>query len=76
MFRTFLLLTEEDMASCSRTFWKPKSAEEERKLTENAILKSTRAVKKWSEKNFLEWQNGRKNKNPAIEPLRLHNWQI
>ena len=30
MFRTFLLLTEEDMAS--RTFRKPKSAEEERNL--------------------------------------------
>ena len=23
---------------------------------------------KWSVKIFLEWQNGRKNKNPAIEP--------
>ena len=59
MFRTFLLLTEEDMASCSRT------------LIENAILKSIRAKTKWSVKKFLEWQNGRKNKNPAIEPLRL-----
>ena len=73
VFWTFLLLTEEDMASCSRAFWKPKSAEEVRNLIENAILKSTRAVRKWSVKNFLEWQNCRKNKNPAIEPLRLHN---
>ena len=46
-FRTFLLrttLTEEDI--CSRAFRKPKNAEEERKLIENATLKSTRAVKK------------------------------
>ena len=63
MFWTFLLLTEEDTASCSRAFRKPKSAEEERNLIENAIPKSTRAVK-----IFLEWQNGRKNKNPAIKP--------
>ena len=54
-----------------RTFRKPKSAEEERNLIKNAILKSTRAVTKWSVKKFLEWQNGRKNKHPAIEPLRL-----
>ena len=67
-----------------RTFRKPKSAEEERNLIKNAILKSTRAVRKWSVKKFLEWQNGRKNKHPAIEPLRLrafapsrlHNWQV
>ena len=65
---TFLLLTEEDMASCSRAFRKPKNAAEERNLTENAIPMSTRAVTKWSVKIFLEWQNGRKNKNPAIEP--------
>ena len=36
VFRTFLLLTEEDMASPSRAFRKPKSAEEERNLVENA----------------------------------------
>ena len=48
-FRTFLLrmtLTEEDMVSCSSAFRKPKNAEEERKLIENATPKSTRAVKK------------------------------
>ena len=64
VFWTFLLPTEEDMTSCSRAFRKPKNAEEER----NLIPKSTRAVTKWSVKIFLEWQNGRKNKNPAIEP--------
>ena len=46
VFCTFLLLTEEDMASCSRAFRKPKNAEEERNLIENAIPKSTRAVTK------------------------------
>ena len=56
------------MASCSRAFRKPKSAEEESNLIENAIPKLTRAVTKWSVKIFVEWQNGRKNKNPAIEP--------
>ena len=56
------------MASCSRAFRdrKPKNAEEERNLTENAIPKSTRAVTKWSVKLLVEWQNGRENKNPAI----------
>ena len=53
--------------SCSRTFGKPKSAEEERNLIENAILKSTLAVTKWSVQIFLEWQNVTKNKYPAIE---------
>ena len=33
LFWTFLLLTEEDMASCSRAFRKPKNAEEESKLS-------------------------------------------
>ena len=55
------------MASCSRAFRKPKNAEEESNLIENAIPKSTRAVTKWSVKILLEWQNSRK-KNPAIEP--------
>ena len=48
-FRTFLLLTqltEEDMATCSSAFRKPKNAEEERKLILNATPKSTRAMKK------------------------------
>ena len=44
VFCTFLLLTEEDMASCSRAFRKPKNAEEVRNLIENAIPKLTRAV--------------------------------
>ena len=56
------------MASCSRAFRKPKNVEEERNLIENAIPKSTRAETKWSVKVLVEWQNGRENKNPAIEP--------
>ena len=56
------------MASCSRAFRKPKNAEKERNLIENAIPKSTRAVTKWSVNIFLECQNSRKNKKAAIEP--------
>ena len=67
-FWTFLLLSEEGMASCCVTFRESKSAEEGRNLIENAILKSTCEVTKWWVKIFLEWQNGWKNKNPAIEP--------
>ena len=37
LFWNFLLLTEEDMASCSGAFLKSKSAEEERNLIESAI---------------------------------------
>ena len=48
-FRTILLrttLTEEDMASCSRAFQKPKNAGEEMKLIGNTTPKSARVVKK------------------------------
>ena len=68
MFWTFPLLTEEDMASCSRAFRKPNNAEEVRKLIENATPKLTRAATEWSLKIFREWPNDRKNKNPVIEP--------
>ena len=50
-------LTEEDIASCSRAFRKPKNAEEERKLIENGTPKSTEKI--FVEKIFLEWLNGR-----------------
>ncbi|KAL9977508.1 hypothetical protein ACROYT_G014917 [Oculina patagonica] len=56
------------MASTSRAFRKPKNAQEERKLSESATPKSTQAATKWSLKIFREWQNGRKNRSPAIEP--------
>ena len=70
VFWTFLLLsiTEEDTTSHSRASQKPKNAEEQRNLIQNATPKSARAVTKWSLKVFLEWQNGGKNKNPAIKP--------
>ena len=58
------------MASCSRACGKPKNAEEERNLIENAPQVKTSSDKVGLE-NFsgmAEWQNGRKNKNPAIEP--------
>ncbi|KAL9954400.1 hypothetical protein ACROYT_G041933 [Oculina patagonica] len=61
------------MASTSRACRKPKNAEEERKLLESATPKSTQAVTKWSLKIFREWQNGRKNRSPAIEPCAFRN---
>ena len=54
------------MAS-KRTFRKPKSAEEEKKLLENAVSKSTRSVNKWSKKIFSEWQEARLNKKASDE---------
>ena len=44
-----------------------KMPRKERNLIKNAIPRSTPAVIKWSVKIFLEWQNGRKNKNPAVK---------
>ena len=55
IFRT--TLTEEDIASCSRAFRKPKNAEEDRKLIENGTPKSTILLKKYSLKKIF-W-NGR-----------------
>ena len=54
------------MAS-KRTFRKPKSAEEEKKLLENAVPRSTRSVNKWSMKIFSEWQAARLNKKASDE---------
>jgi hypothetical protein len=54
------------MAS-NRTFRKPKSAEEEKKLLENAVPKSTRGVNKWSMKIFSEWQGTRLSKKSSDE---------
>ena len=66
VFCTFRLLTEEDMASCTRTFWKKKSAEEEGNLIQNVTPKSIRACFNLIF-FFLGWQKGRKYKNLAIE---------
>ena len=54
------------MAS-KRTFRKPKSAEEEKKLLENAVPQPTRSVNKWSMKIFSEWQAARLNKKASDE---------
>ena len=51
-------LSEEDMASCSRAFRKPKNVEEEWKLIENGTPKSANTEKKYSLKTLF-W-NGRK----------------
>ena len=73
MFRNFPVsettLTEEDIASCSRAFRKPKNAEEERKLIENGTPKSTIPLKKW---------NGRMagKQKSSTRTLRIHNWQV
>ena len=52
-----MTLTEEDMASCSIAFQKPKNAEEERKLIENGAPKSTSAVKTFLELPKVGKQN-------------------
>ena len=70
-------LTEEDIASCSRTFRKSQNAEEERKLIENGTPKSTIPLKKYSSKNFF-W-NGRMlvgKQKFSNRALRIHNWQV
>ena len=51
--------------------FRSKNAEEERKLIDNATPKYARAVTKWSLKHFLELQNGMRNKNPAIDAVRI-----
>ena len=62
--------TNDTTTDRSRTFQKPKNAEEERKLIATGIPKSTIPLKKYSLKRiFLEWPNGRYiNKNPVLEP--------
>ena len=69
MCGTFLLqtaLTEENMASCSRAFRKPKNAEKERNVFENATPISTREVTNWSLKIFF--RNGRMVGKSKIQP--------
>ena len=72
VFRNFsslrTTLTEEDIASCSRTFQKPKNAEEERKLIEDTTPNSTIPLKKYSLKKFTGIAGWEVNKNPVLEP--------
>ena len=52
-------LDENIMASKhKRMFRKPKNAEEEKQLLENAVPKSTRSVNKWAMKIFESWIDG------------------
>ena len=64
MFWTFLLLTEEGMASCCRAFRKNKNDEEERNLIQNATW--IRQYVQWQSRHYfvfpLEWKNARKEK--------------
>ena len=66
------VLTEENMASCSRAFRKPKNAEDERKLIENSSPKSTSAVKRLPLKKYF-W-NGRMvgKQKSSTRALRIH----
>ena len=67
-------LEENIMASKhKRTFRKPKNAEEEKQLLENAVPKSTRSVNKWAMKIFSEWQSTRVNKKASEEPSSCTN---
>ena len=67
-------LDENIMASKhKRTFRKPKNAEEEKQLLENAVPKSTRSVNKWAMKIFSEWQSTRVNKKASEEPSSCTN---
>ena len=62
VFCTFLLLTEEDMASCSRTFRKDKNAEEEGNLIQNV---TPRAWFNYYYCIFFFW-DGRREENTKI----------
>ena len=67
-------LDENIMASKhKRTFRKPKNAEEEKQLLENAVPKSTRSVNKWAMKIFSEWRSTRVNKKASEEPSSCTN---
>ena len=52
-----------------RKFRKAKSAEEEKKMFDNAILRSTRSVTKWIIKIFHKWHATRENKNCLEEQV-------
>ena len=52
------------MASCSRT----KKCRGREEFNREYYPKVNRCSEKMVGENFQEWQNGRKNKNPAIEP--------
>ena len=58
MFWTFLLLTQEDMASYSRAFQKPKNAKEREKFNQECYPKVNTCSDKMVSENFsgmAEW---------------------
>ena len=69
-------ITDEEIASCSRAFRRPKNTEEERRLIENGTPKSTIPLKKYSLKKFFS--NGRMvgKQKSSTRALRIHNWQV
>ena len=50
------------MQGSKRVFRAAKTAEEEKKLLEDAVPKSTRNVTKWAYRIFDEWQLARRNR--------------
>ena len=63
---------EKDMASCSKAFRKPKKAEEERKLIENATPKVNTCSNKVVFENFsgiAEWEEKQESSNRALRPV-------
>ena len=63
---------QKDMASCSKAFRKPKNAEEERKLIENATPKVNTCSDKVVFENFsgiAEWEEKQESSNRALRPV-------
>ena len=55
------------MQGSKRVFRPAKTAEEEKKLLDDAVPKSTRNTTKWAYRIFNEWQLARRNKDPRSE---------
>ena len=64
------------MASCSKAFRKPKNAEEERKLIENATQKFNTCSDKVVFEIFsgiAEWEEKQESSNRALRPVHKRN---
>ena len=57
------------MLGSKRVFRQTKTAEEEKKLLEDAVPKSARNATKWAYRIFSEWQLARRNKDPRTESI-------
>ena len=70
------VLTEENMASCSRAFRRPKNAEDERKLIENSTgPKINKCCEKVVFEKIFHGRMVGKQKS-RTRALRVHNWQV